>query len=515
MYQKEIIYMGLYKDGSRIGNAGFLKAENREDESRFYLKLQNIPYNIKGRFPIRLHLGNDWKEITGISVQEGGGSWEEVLREAAEGLQVQIMLPGGYLLEGKSKDAPKNTQQPAIAVQPEQDIQREMTAGMQDVESREERLTGEGRVERQVGESREKRQVGESREERQAEEDRAERQITETGEERKITEVRKERQIAESGEERQIAESGEARQIKEAGEERQDRESQRNRQVIERAENRTPGALRQDGLSLETPENDQTGKRPQNGWDRMHPQNRMSGELPQNGEGRATSESSQEWKRPENIVSEEKRYAPPRNAPGDDIYRNTAGNVSDAMSRNMPGNMSGNTSERTNVNKGTAKFYNLRGSRPGSATQIIPIENTRGRMNGARDRQADLVTEELQRQAAYNLKEDKWEQILESYERIHPYGDERVYVKLEPKDFIILQAKYQHLVNNSFLLHGFYNYRYIILGKEQGGYYLGVPGVFYEREKMVALMFGFEAFECPGGTARAGEFGYYLRKVEL
>ena len=46
MYQKEIIYMGLYKDGSRIGNAGFLKVENREEESRFQLKLQNIPYNI-------------------------------------------------------------------------------------------------------------------------------------------------------------------------------------------------------------------------------------------------------------------------------------------------------------------------------------------------------------------------------------------------------------------------------------------------------------------------------------
>ena len=43
MYQKEIIYMGLYKDGSRIGNAGFLKVENREEESRFQLKLQNIP----------------------------------------------------------------------------------------------------------------------------------------------------------------------------------------------------------------------------------------------------------------------------------------------------------------------------------------------------------------------------------------------------------------------------------------------------------------------------------------
>ncbi|MDD6655699.1 MAG: hypothetical protein PUE95_00115 [Lachnospiraceae bacterium] len=112
------------------------------------------------------------------------------------------------------------------------------------------------------------------------------------------------------------------------------------------------------------------------------------------------------------------------------------------------------------------------------------------------------------------LCEDKWEQILTTYEKIHPYGDSRIYVKLEPKDFIVLRANYQHLVNNSFLLHGFYNYRYLILGKEKD-FYLGVPGVFYEREKMVALMFGFEAFECEGGVAREGKFGYYLRKVEL
>ena len=113
------------------------------------------------------------------------------------------------------------------------------------------------------------------------------------------------------------------------------------------------------------------------------------------------------------------------------------------------------------------------------------------------------------------LKEDKWEQILDTFDNIHPYGDERAYVKLELKDFIILSGKYQHLVNNSFLLHGFYNYRHIILGKEGEVYYLGVPGVFYEREKMVALMFGFEAFECESGESKAGEFGYYLRKVEL
>lgn len=125
--------------------------------------------------------------------------------------------------------------------------------------------------------------------------------------------------------------------------------------------------------------------------------------------------------------------------------------------------------------------------------------------------QSIIAPEEL-----HEIKEDKWEQLLHTYEVIHPYGDERAYVRLEPKDFVIMQAKYQHLVNNSFLLHGFYNYRYLILGKEKEDlFYLGVPGVYYDREKMVALMFGFEAFECEGGKAHPGGFGYYLRRVEL
>lgn len=116
---------------------------------------------------------------------------------------------------------------------------------------------------------------------------------------------------------------------------------------------------------------------------------------------------------------------------------------------------------------------------------------------------------------------DKWQQLLQVYPVIHPYEDEREYVSIEPKDFVIMSGDYQHLANNSFLLHGFYNYRHIILGKEketgnpEGSFYLGVPGVYYEREKMVALMFGFEAFECNGGKAEPGKFGYYLRKVKI
>lgn len=117
--------------------------------------------------------------------------------------------------------------------------------------------------------------------------------------------------------------------------------------------------------------------------------------------------------------------------------------------------------------------------------------------------------------------DNKWEQLINDYPQIHPFEDERVFISIEPKDFIILRSSCQKLVNNSFLLHGFYNYRYLILGpdREIGEsdtecYYLGVPGTYFEREKMVAVMFGFEGFEC-AGPVEIGKFGFYMRRVEL
>ncbi len=373
MYQKEIIYMGLYKDGSRIGNAGFLKVENRETESRLHLKLQNIPYNIRGRFPVRVHNGSTWKEINGISIQEGGGSWEENGKEAAVGVQVQVTLPGGYFLEGRSKAAPE------MVSQMKKEERKERTT-----EEKTETNSAQGLQEKAVG------MLGSRQEEQK-------------------------RNAADKDPERKRAREPET------------------------APMASEDCAVEETIAIQT--------------------DRLRDKSPEQQEEAAISHANETQDHKERM--------------GEDSIKEMTGN---------------------------------------------------GR-NAASDRQrAVIITEELERpgtedqafmqKPAYNLKEDKWEQILDSYEKIHPYGDERIYVKLEPKDFIILQAKYQHLVNNSFLLHGFYNYRYIILGKEQD-YYLGVPGVFYEREKMVALMFGFEAFECPGGVARAGEFGYYLRKVEL
>lgn len=114
---------------------------------------------------------------------------------------------------------------------------------------------------------------------------------------------------------------------------------------------------------------------------------------------------------------------------------------------------------------------------------------------------------------------DKWEQLCTMYPVIHPFGDDREYLSVAPGDFVILRQEYQKMVHNSFLLHGYYNYRHLILGRMKEGkewrYYLGVPGNFYHREKMVAEMFGFEAFEGEKDSAAPGDFGYFMKQVEI
>lgn len=418
MYRKEIIYLGLYKDGSRIGNAGFMKVENREGESRLHLKLQNIPYNIRGRFPVRIHHGSDWKEINGISVQEGGGNWEESMKGQTPGIQVQVMLPGGYLLEGKSKNAPEHVSR-GIMKETKEETKKEIRKEAKEEITKETieeaiRETTKEEIEEAIRKTT-KKTIGETTEERKKQKE----------EETAAKPVQDDRTVGIVPEKTPPARFMEDRRGREYDRNRRDERDNTEKELAETYDN-TAKVIR-----LECPKERQSVLRTE--------------EL-QKTEGLQRSE---ELQRPDRLQQLEGARRPEEP------------------------------------------------QKPGTFPELF---------SGPSSEQAQ--------QEGYSLKEDKWEQILASYERIHPYGDERVYVKLEPKDFIILQAKYQHLVNNSFLLHGFYNYRYVILGKEQN-YYLGVPGVFYEREKMVALMFGFEAFECPGGIARAGEFGYYLRKVEL
>lgn len=317
MYGREMIYLTLYQGNNRIGNAGYVKVDIRDEDATFHFMFRKIPDDIRGEYPLRIMEDGAWKEGPGLLFRGSQDTAEKKSAPCGQIQQLQVLLEKGYRIEGKSKNCPAQTEP--------QQAGREAALAKGWTQQKEELQAGSGVMSTKRWTS--QKEV-----------------------------IQSEREIA------------------------KERELQSER------------------------------------------------EMPQ----------------AEREIVEEREPQPEREAPQPE---------------------------------------------KGIAARVV---------------------------AAEEIREDKWEQILATYETIHPYGDGRVYVKLEPKDFVIMQGKYQHLVNNSFLLHGFYNYRYLILGKEQGKeYYLGVPGVFYEREKMVALMFGFEAFDCEGGNTRPGGFGYYLRRVEL
>lgn len=91
--------------------------------------------------------------------------------------------------------------------------------------------------------------------------------------------------------------------------------------------------------------------------------------------------------------------------------------------------------------------------------------------------------------------------------------------KIEPKDLRLLPTKEWILGKNSFLLHGYYNYRHLLYGKvnKNGNNYLflGVPGVFHNQEKFMANLFGFSEFEpVKNENIKTGRFGYWIRIID-
>ena len=127
---------------------------------------------------------------------------------------------------------------------------------------------------------------------------------------------------------------------------------------------------------------------------------------------------------------------------------------------------------------------------------------------------APVKAEELQ-----DKREEKsfWEKMSETHELIYPFGDNVGCYRIFPKDINQLHKKYYALQNNQFLMHGYYNYRHLIIWPKKDSeneFWLGVPGIYHEREKMAARMFGFEKFEGTKREYRTGDLGYYLITVE-
>lgn len=99
----------------------------------------------------------------------------------------------------------------------------------------------------------------------------------------------------------------------------------------------------------------------------------------------------------------------------------------------------------------------------------------------------------------------------------YPFQGENIEcVKVDITDLQELPKKYWYLGKNSFLLHGFFNYRHLIIGEikdeERCSYFVGVPGVFQNQERIMAAMFGFPEFRTAEHSEfKTGNFGYWYR----
>ena len=89
---------------------------------------------------------------------------------------------------------------------------------------------------------------------------------------------------------------------------------------------------------------------------------------------------------------------------------------------------------------------------------------------------------------------DAGEEEKEELEESNENRQEKRYCKIMREDMKKLPQKNWYLANNSFLLHGYYNYRHLLLITDEGKRYLGVPGIYHRREEAAARSFGFSEF---------------------
>ena len=89
-----------------------------------------------------------------------------------------------------------------------------------------------------------------------------------------------------------------------------------------------------------------------------------------------------------------------------------------------------------------------------------------------------------------------WTALQENHTIYTPFTDrEAMCIQIELKDLRELPKRYWYLGNNSFLLHGFFNYQYLVIGRTaEGRWFIGVPGIYQRQERVMAAIFGFPEF---------------------
>lgn len=176
--------------------------------------------------------------------------------------------------------------------------------------------------------------------------------------------------------------------------------------------------------------------------------------------------------------------------------------------------------------------------KPYEGTKEIPVEQTEdaaeepeesGQMEKLQvesvqaQQSREQQTEELQPEAqrSGDMWMDLWEKLNGMYgaKKLFENMPEISGIHMELKDLRELPKKYWYLGSNSFLLHGFFNYRHLLLGKvenESGRkWFIGVPGIYQNQEKVLATVFGFPEFRQEKDTGvKTGQFGYWYRFMD-
>ena len=106
---------------------------------------------------------------------------------------------------------------------------------------------------------------------------------------------------------------------------------------------------------------------------------------------------------------------------------------------------------------------------------------------------------------------DYYAMLTRCYPMVRNAGIKGECIKITPHDISYLPRKYWHLGSNSFLLHSFYNYGYILLLKESDrSYAILAPGSKNNKEQSMAKIYGFSRFENRDENGNRGYWFLYL-----
>lgn len=134
-----------------------------------------------------------------------------------------------------------------------------------------------------------------------------------------------------------------------------------------------------------------------------------------------------------------------------------------------------------------------------SARQEIEVEQEEIGEREIEPEQEDVVEREIEPEQEENLS------------RIHC-------VKIQRRDLARLPRCEWKLANNSFLLHGCYNYRHLAFLEYKDQLWLGVPGIYHPQEARAAEAMGFPEFiyrkDTDASSEEEEDFGYWCRRVK-